>query len=83
MKKISSVKIMNDYKILIIFDKGEKKLCDIKPLLKKGDFRELKDPSKFNTFKSIGWGVEWDNGLDLNADTLDVIGSHVNESVYM
>jgi len=81
MKKISSVKITNDYKILVIFDEGEKKLCDIAPLLEKGDFRELKEPSKFNTVKSIGWGVEWDNGLDLSADTLDVIGSPINGSL--
>ncbi len=81
MKKISAVKIMNDYKIMVIFCEGENKLCDIAPLLEKGDFRELKDPLKFNTVKSIGWGVEWDNGLDLSADTLEAIGSHINESL--
>jgi hypothetical protein len=77
MKKISEIKILEAYSISVRFDDGLEKICDITPFLEKGDFRELKDMSLFKTARPIKWGIEWSNGLDLSADTLDIIGKPV------
>lgn len=77
MLKIDSVKAIDNYRIQVSFDNGVEKLCDISPFLEKGDFRELRDKKMFCTVRSIKWGIEWDNGLDLSADTLDLIGKPV------
>lgn len=79
---IDEIKILEGYKIQVRFDNGDEKVCDIEPFLGEGDFKELKDKNLFNTIKSIRWGVEWDNGLDLSADTLDIIGEPVQKQTH-
>lgn len=78
MIKIDDIILHDDYRIQVRFDNGEVKICDLAPFLDKGDFCELKEKSMFNTIRVIRWGVEWANGLDLSADTLDAIGKSVN-----
>ncbi len=77
MLKIDSVKVIDNYRIHVRFDNGVEKLCDISPFLEKGNFRELRDKKMFCSVRAIKWGIEWDNGLDLSADTLDSIGKPV------
>lgn len=79
MLKINHVKLLGNYTIEVAFDNGEIRICDITPFLDKGDFSELKETSMFNTIRSIKWGVEWANGLDLSADTLELIGKPANQ----
>ncbi|TAL31748.1 MAG: DUF2442 domain-containing protein [Spirochaetes bacterium] len=81
MRKISDVAISGHNGLLVRFADGDEKICDIAPFLERGDFQELKDPSLFKTAKSITWGVEWDNGLDLSADTLDAIGKPAENAI--
>lgn len=80
MKIIRYIKVLDSYNILVCFENNEEKICDLSPFLEKGDFRELKEQAMFNTIRSIKWGVEWANGLDLSVDTLEAIGRPVDQS---
>lgn len=77
MLKIESNTVLDNYQIHIRFDNGKEKICDITPFLEKGDLRDLKEQSLFNTVRSISWGIEWANGLDLSANTLEAIGKTI------
>jgi len=64
------VKPLDDYKILLTFDTGEKKIYNMAPRLKDIFFSPLKDKSLFETVKVNGITVEWDNDIDLCPDDL-------------
>lgn len=40
---VINVEPLNDYKLLLTFDNGEKRIFDVSPYLDKGIFKELKD----------------------------------------
>ena len=43
------VKPLEDYKLLVTFENGEKKVYDVKPLIRGDWFGKLKDMNVFNT----------------------------------
>lgn len=81
MLKVKEAAAAGAYRVRVKFENGIEKICDIEPFLEKGDFRELKDPSRFKTLRAIKYGIEWENGLDLSADTLEAIGSPVDKTI--
>ncbi|MBN1197707.1 MAG: DUF2442 domain-containing protein [Bacteroidales bacterium] len=52
------------------FSNGEEKIFDVTPYLETGLFRELKDPTVFNSVHPFLGSIQWNNGLDLCPDTL-------------
>ena len=64
------VKVMDDYKLLVIFENGEKKIFDVKPYFGHKIFDELKDKKLFETVKVSGLSIEWKNGEDICPDEL-------------
>lgn len=68
--RVKNVKPMSDYKLTLTFANGEVKVFDVKPYLNIGVFRELKDPSLFNSVKPFLGSVQWEHGQDLCPDTL-------------
>ena len=62
---IVAVKPLSDYSILLTFENGEKKVFDVKPLLDRPRWRELKDISLFNTVKVWEGTVQWIHGQDI------------------
>jgi hypothetical protein len=68
--RVSEVKPNQDYTLTLIFTNGEKRVFDVKPYLDKGIFRELKEPSLFNTVKPFLGSIQWKNGQDFCPDTL-------------
>lgn len=68
--KAIDVKILEDYKLEILFDNNETRIFDVKPYFKFKIFKELKDTNKFNTVKISGLSVEWENGADICPDEL-------------
>ncbi len=70
MIKLTSVKVVDSYRLAVQFEDGTQGVCDISPYLEKGDFQELKDESLFREAFCTGWSVEWPNELDLSADTI-------------
>jgi hypothetical protein len=67
---VKSVKAINNYNLILIFDNGEKRQLDMKPYLNKGIFQELKDISKFNSVRVSFDTIEWENEADLDPEVL-------------
>ncbi len=67
---VKSVKPLADYRLLLVFDGGERRIFDVTPWLTKGAFRELRDESVFRTARVSFDTVEWDNGTDLCPELL-------------
>lgn len=70
MKKIVDVKPLEDYKLLIEFNNGEKRIKDMKPYLNKGVFSKLKDKTFFKEVKIAYGTIYWDNDIDLCSDSI-------------
>ncbi|MBU8901494.1 MAG: DUF2442 domain-containing protein [Victivallales bacterium] len=69
-KAITNVTPTDDFKLILSFDKKEKRIFDAVPILKFGKFIELQD---LNVFKKVHISfdtVEWENGLDLDPEYL-------------
>ena len=60
----------NDYTLKVVFDNGEVKIFDVKPLIKGSWFGELSDLEVFKTVSVTGLSVEWKNGQDICPDDL-------------
>lgn len=70
MNRINDVKPLEDYKILVTFDNGEKRIKDMKPYLEKGVFKKLKDEQIFKSVKIMYGTISWGNDIDLCADSI-------------
>lgn len=67
---IIDVKPLQDYKLLLTFENGEKRIFDMKPYLDKGIFRELKDEKIFKTVRVSFDSIEWSNEADIDPEVL-------------
>ena len=67
---IKKVKPIADYKLILVFSNGEKRVFDMKPYLNKGIFKQLRDVSLFNTAHVSFDTVEWDNEADFDPEVL-------------
>jgi len=67
---VKEVKPVENYLLLLTFENGEVRKFDMKPFLETGIFRELKDPSLFNTVRISFDSVEWDNEADVDPEVL-------------
>jgi hypothetical protein len=58
--------------ILVVFETGERRRVDLRPLLDKGVFRALRLPDALADVSVVpgGGGVEWACGADLSANRL-------------
>ena len=69
---VKSVRPNEDYRLLLTFENGEKRVFDLKSYLEKPVFRQLKNISLFQTARVVSGSVEWQGGVDLSYDTLYV-----------
>ena len=70
MRTIKNVEVLPDYRLLLTFDDGIKKIKDMKPYLEKGVFKKLKDKDFFKKV-SIEYGtISWNGEIDICADSL-------------
>ena len=67
---VIDAKYLTDYKILVTFDNGEKRVADFKKWLKGGMYKPLKDKAYFRKFFIDGWTISWKNGADIAPETL-------------
>ena len=61
---------LENYKLSLVFENGEHKIFDVKPLISGEWFGQLQDVSIFKTVKIAGNTVEWINGQDVCPDDL-------------
>jgi hypothetical protein len=71
MIKVTNVKPLEDYKILVAFSDGLTADIDIKPFIKGGISDKLKDKEFFKTVKLDELsGIAWDGGFDFCPNVL-------------
>jgi hypothetical protein len=68
--RVTKVKPTKDFKLELTFSNEEKKVFDMKPYLKTGRFKELKNQAMFASVVCSLGSIQWQNGLDLCPDTL-------------
>ena len=69
--RISNVSAKDNYLLEIILKDGNKGVFDVKPYLGLEAFSALKNPVAFSRVINGGYFVEWENGADLSADTIE------------
>jgi hypothetical protein len=74
MRNISHCEAREDWTLDLVFEDGQRRIFDVKPLLDCEAFSELKDLGLFLAIQNRGYFVEWPNGADLSADTLCLEG---------
>lgn len=65
-----NVTSLEDYKISIEFDNGEKKIFDVTPYIKGNWYGRLRDKNYFNRVAIDGFTVVWPDGQDICPDEL-------------
>lgn len=77
---ILSVITLHDYRLLLTYETGEKKIFDVKPYINGEWYSELLDVHYFKTVHVIGngYGIEWDNGQDIAPHELYELSISVN-----
>ena len=70
MLKVKNVCANNDYTLFVELSDGRSGIFDVKPYLKKGVFKQLKDKNYFKQVKPFFCGIVWPKEQDLSADTI-------------
>lgn len=65
-----SAEPLEDYRLLLCFENGERRRFSMRPYLEKGVFQELQDPAYFRRVRVSFDTVEWPNGADLCPEVL-------------
>lgn len=68
--KPKNVEVLENYKLKILFDNGERKIYDMKKNLKENFYKNLLDQNYFKTVKVSGITLEWQNGEDIDPNEL-------------
>jgi hypothetical protein len=67
---VMNVKPLDNYKLLLEFGNGEKKVFNVSPYLSIGKFAELRDLSIFTSVTVKFDSIEWINHLDIDPEFL-------------
>lgn len=64
------VEPLQNYQLRILFDNGETRIFDVKPLIRGSWMGELADEAYFKTVRIGGLSVEWPHEQDICPDQL-------------
>nr|VFK26070.1 MAG: Protein of unknown function (DUF2442) [Candidatus Kentron sp. MB]VFK31339.1 MAG: Protein of unknown function (DUF2442) [Candidatus Kentron sp. MB]VFK75446.1 MAG: Protein of unknown function (DUF2442) [Candidatus Kentron sp. MB] len=66
--RIKTALPLDDHTLIVVFDNDDKRKYDIQPLLSKGMFEPLKNPTFFKAFRidNGGYGITWNENIDLS-----------------
>ncbi len=67
---VKSVRPLDDYRLEILFENGERRLFDMSPYLRRGVFVRLQNRAAFQAARVVAGSVEWPGEVDLSYDTL-------------
>lgn len=67
---VKQVRTLDDYRLEMKFENGERRVFDARPYLQRGVFVRLQNPSVFRAARVVAGSVEWPGELDLSYDTL-------------
>jgi hypothetical protein len=81
--KIIGVEAIENYKIKLSYETGEKKLFDVLPYITGTWYKELKNDKYFKTIHIIynGKGIEWEHGQDIAPHELYDMSISINENI--
>lgn len=65
MHKLVSVQVIEDYKLIVEFINGEKKVFDVRPYIKGDWYGKLKEKKYFKNVRILGNTVCWSDGQDI------------------
>lgn len=68
--RIKEVKVLEDYKLLLIYENDEHRIYDMKPNLKYEAFQKLRDYELFKKVHPAGETIEWETGEDVSPENL-------------
>ena len=80
--KVKEVYPLPDMRLSVIFANGATKIYDVAPLLSRFDaFKVLQDPDVFGNVEVDvgGYGIVWNDDIDLSCDELWENGAPVSE----
>ncbi len=72
--EVVNAKYIDEYKILVEFNNGEKKIVDLSQQFNREVFLPLKDKEYFKNFSIKYNTIEWENGADFAPEYLYKIG---------
>jgi hypothetical protein len=75
MLTIATLTASPDWTLEVVFADGSRRSFDMKPLLPLEAFSDLRDLALFRQVRNRGYFIEWPNGADLSADTLELEGT--------
>ena len=78
--RVIEVSSTDDYKLLLTFNNGEKRLFDAKPLLSMHIFQPLKNKEFFSSVKVAYGTIIWPHDIDYCPDTLYSESMLINEN---
>ncbi|MFP4460002.1 MAG: DUF2442 domain-containing protein [Candidatus Zixiibacteriota bacterium] len=66
--KIKSIKILPNYRLIILFSNSDKRLYDVKKLFDIEIFQPLKNPALFKNaqIEKGGYAVSWNKEIDIS-----------------
>ena len=68
--RVTSVLPMEDYRLLLSFNNGERRVFDVKPLFAFSVFSALQNKTFFESVKAAYGSILWPNDIDYCPDTL-------------
>jgi len=68
--RIKEVKAIDDFCLEVIYTSGEKKLYNMKNLLKLNYYKNLRNINYFKLAKSVETTIEWPKGEDIDPNEL-------------
>ena len=68
--RIEKVEVLEDYKLLLIYENNEQRIYDMKPNLQYKAFQKLKDYELFRKVHAAGETIEWETGEDVSPESL-------------
>lgn len=63
--KVLNVTPLEDYRLFVEWETGEKRIFDVKPYIMGSWFGQLHDVETFRTVRPCGSTVEWADGQDI------------------
>jgi hypothetical protein len=67
---VKQVRALEDFRLELVFENGERRLFEAKPYLQRGVFVRLQNHALFHAVRVVAGSVEWPGELDLSYDTL-------------
>lgn len=78
--KVLNVTPLEDYRLFVEWETGEKRIFDVKPYIMGSWFGQLHDVQMFRTVHPRGSTVEWADGQDIAPHELYELSKDVNSN---